>query len=43
MTASNIESAKNLPGNGVPARYVARNLGASVPTPYRGVPASAHP
>lgn len=43
MTDSKIESAKKLLGNGVPPREVAKNLGVSVPTLYRWVPASTHP
>lgn len=42
MTDSKIESAKKLLANGVPARDVAQNLGVSIPTLYRWVPASAH-
>jgi len=42
MTDSKIESAKKLLANGVPPRDVAKNLGVSVPTLYRWVPASAH-
>ena len=42
MTDSKIESAKKLLANGVPPRDVAQNLGVSVPTLYRWVPASAH-
>lgn len=42
MTESKIESAKKLLASGVPAKDVARNLGVSVPTLYRWVPASAH-
>lgn len=38
MTDSKIESAKN----GVPPKDVAKNLGVSVPTLYRWLPASAH-
>ncbi|WP_439411980.1 recombinase family protein [Enterobacter ludwigii] len=41
MTASKIESAKRLLGSGVPPREVAKNLGVSVPTLYRWVPASS--
>ena len=41
MTDSKIESAKKLLASGVPARDVAKNLGVSVPTLYRWVPASA--
>lgn len=40
MTASKIESAKKLLQNGVPPKEVARNLGVSVPTLYRWIPAS---
>jgi Site-specific recombinases, DNA invertase Pin homologs len=40
MTSSKIESAKKLLANGIPAREVANNLGVSVPTLYRWVPAS---
>ncbi len=40
MTESKIESAKKLLANGVPPRDVATNLGVSVPTLYRWVPAS---
>lgn len=40
MTDSKIESAKKLLSNGVPPRDVAKNLGVSVPTLYRWVPAS---
>jgi DNA invertase Pin-like site-specific DNA recombinase len=43
MTESKIESAKKLLANGVPAKDVAKNLGVSVPTLYRWVPASAQP
>ena len=42
MTASKIESAKKLLASGVPPKDVAKNLGVSVPTLYRWVPASAH-
>lgn len=41
MTTSKIESAKKLLANGVPPRDVAKNLGLSVPTLYRWIPASA--
>jgi DNA invertase Pin-like site-specific DNA recombinase len=41
MTDNKIESAKKLLASGVPARDVAQNLGVSVPTLYRWVPASA--
>jgi DNA invertase Pin-like site-specific DNA recombinase len=40
MSESKIESAKKLLASGVPAREVAANLGISVPTLYRWVPAS---
>jgi DNA invertase Pin-like site-specific DNA recombinase len=43
MTDSKIESAKKLLANGVPPRDVAKNLGVSVPTLYRWIPASANP
>ena len=41
MTDSKIKSAKKLLVSGVPARDVAGNLGVSVPTLYRWIPASA--
>ena len=41
MTDSRIESAKKLLASGVPPKDVARNLGVSVPTLYRWVPASS--
>jgi len=40
MTDSKIESAKKLLSSGVPPKDVAKNLGVSVPTLYRWVPAS---
>lgn len=40
MNASKIESAKKLLANGVSLRDVAKNLGVSVPTLYRWIPAS---
>lgn len=40
MTSSKVESAKKLLANGVPPHEVAKNLGVSVPTLYRWVPAS---
>lgn len=43
MTDSKIESAKKLLANGVPPRDVAKNLGVSIPTLYRWIPAAAHP
>jgi DNA invertase Pin-like site-specific DNA recombinase len=42
MTNSKIESAKKLLASGVPPRDVAKNLGVSIPTLYRWVPASAN-
>ena len=41
MTESKIEFAKKLLSSGLPAKDVATNLGVSVPTLYRWVPASA--
>ena len=41
MTDSKIGSAKKLLANGVPPREVAKNLGVSVPTLYRWIPASS--
>ena len=41
MTESKIESAKKLLASGVAPKDVAKNLGVSIPTPYRWVPASA--
>ena len=43
MIESKIKSAKKLLATGVPPRDVAANLGVSVPTLYRWIPASAHP
>ena len=43
MTDSKITSAKKLLANGVPPRDVAKNLGVSVPTLYRWIPASTQP
>lgn len=40
MTDSKIDSAKKLLASGIPARDVAKNLGISVPTLYRWIPAS---
>ena len=40
MTESKIESAKKLLASGVPPKDVAKNLGVSVPTLYRWIPAS---
>jgi DNA invertase Pin-like site-specific DNA recombinase len=42
MTDSKIESAKKLLASGVPPKDVAKNLGVSVPTLYRWIPASTH-
>lgn len=42
MTDSKIESAKKLLASGIPPRDVAKNLGVSIPTLYRWVPASAN-
>ena len=42
MTDSKIASAKKLLLSGVPPKEVAKNLGVSIPTLYRWVPASAH-
>ena len=41
MTPGKIESAKQLLGGGVSPREVAKNLGVSIPTLYRWVPASS--
>ena len=40
MTQSKIDSAKSLLSQGTPAREVANNLGISIPTLYKWVPAS---
>ena len=40
LTESKVESAKKLLASGVPPRDVAKNLGVSVPTLYRWLPAS---
>jgi DNA invertase Pin-like site-specific DNA recombinase len=42
MTPSKIASAKKLLASGVPPKEVAQNLGVSIPTLYRWVPASTH-
>lgn len=42
MTDSKVESAKKLLANGVPPRDVAKDLGISVPTLYRWIPASTY-
>ncbi len=41
MTSSKINSAKKLFASGVPPKEIAKNLGVSVPTLYRWVPASS--
>ena len=43
MTDSKIASAKKLLASGVAPKDVAENLGVSVPTLYRWLPASARP
>ncbi|AJZ56761.1 hypothetical protein OI25_7572 [Paraburkholderia fungorum] len=43
MTDSKIASARKLLTSGMPPREVAKNLGVSIPTLYRWVPASALP
>ena len=43
MTDSKIKSARKLLADGVPPRDVAENLGVSVPTLYRWLPASGRP
>lgn len=40
MTDSKLESAKKLLANGIPPKDVAKNLGVSIPTLYRWIPAS---
>jgi DNA invertase Pin-like site-specific DNA recombinase len=40
MTPGKVESAKQLLDGGIPPREVAKNLGVSIPTLYRWVPAS---
>src|ERR1700722_12359490 len=42
-TDNKIESAKKLLANGIPPKDVARNLGVSIPTLYRWIPASSYP
>jgi DNA invertase Pin-like site-specific DNA recombinase len=41
MTKSKLKSAKKLLTAGIPAKEVAKNLGVSIPTLYRWVPASS--
>jgi DNA invertase Pin-like site-specific DNA recombinase len=41
MTDSKLESARKLLASGIPAKDVAKNLGVSVPTLYRWLPASS--
>jgi DNA invertase Pin-like site-specific DNA recombinase len=41
MTDSKIESAKKLLASGIPPRDVAENLGVSIPTLYRWIPAGS--
>ena len=41
MTPSKIESAKQLLNGGMPPREVAKNLGVSIPTLYRWIPATS--
>lgn len=41
MTQSKVESAKQLLASGIPPRDVAKNLGVSVPTLYRWIPATS--
>lgn len=41
MTEGKLESARQLLGSGIPPGEVAQNLGVSVPTLYRWLPASA--
>jgi DNA invertase Pin-like site-specific DNA recombinase len=43
MTVSKIQSGKMLLRSGVPPKEVARNLGVSIPTLYRWLPASERP
>ena len=43
MTDSKIVSAKKLLVSGVPPKDVAKNLGVSIPTLYRWIPASGNP
>ena len=41
MTGSKLDSAKQLLANGTPPKEVAKNLGVSVPTLYRWIPAKS--
>ena len=41
MTVSKLEAAKQLLSQGIPAREVAYNLGVSIPTLYRWIPAGS--
>ena len=41
MTDSKIQSARKLLASGTPPKEVAKNLGVSVPTLYRWIPASS--
>ena len=43
MTDSKIADAKRLLQNGTPPKEVAKNLGVSIPTLYRRLPASQRP
>ena len=43
MTDSKIQSARKLLASGTPPKEVAKNLGVSVPTLYRWIPASSSP
>ena len=42
MTQSKLESAKKLLESGTPPKEIARNLGVSIPTLYRWIPASSY-
>ena len=42
MKETKVKAARKLLASGVPSRDVASNLGVSVPTLYRWVPASSH-
>ena len=41
MTPGNVESARNLLWSGMASRDVAQNLGVSIPTLYRWIPATS--